>query len=116
MQGIDSAFTDQSNLIKHKKEIHMKITNHKCKHCEMSFSRSTELRTHENAVHLNIKNFVCNECGHSLVGLRTGISNCKCHFELMHSMNKDAFISMGSMLYVVHCAIGKHFSTFQKIA
>lgn len=60
-EGCGKFFRWPHLMRRHFAAVHLKLKPHKCKKCELSFSRAEELRQHE-ASHTGSRNYKCNIC------------------------------------------------------
>ena len=85
----DYKCSSNSDLNKHKKQVHLKIQDFKCKEsdCEFKCSTNVNLQTHINSVHKKIRNFSCSEPGCEYKC--SDNSNLQSHIDSVHKKIKD---------------------------
>jgi hypothetical protein len=58
----DEKFSIEGDLHRHKKAVHFKIQPFACDQCDLIFSQNGNLQQHKNSVHLKLKPFDCSDC------------------------------------------------------
>ncbi|UYV64439.1 hypothetical protein LAZ67_3000717 [Cordylochernes scorpioides] len=69
-----ASFKMKLSLARHKRDNHIKVISHKCKHCDFKTKWLKSLKSHEE-IHAKWKNFKCSRCDF----VTTGKSNLKLH-------------------------------------
>lgn len=91
-----TAFKKNSNLVKHKKLVHLGERNFKCPEpsCGRLFGQKSNLNSHIKAVHLGEKPFTCNEpgCGRCF----SQKSGLKAHVKTVHNGERPYVCECGS--------------------
>ncbi|UYV64442.1 ZKSCAN7 [Cordylochernes scorpioides] len=82
-----ASFKTKLSLDRHKRDNHLKVNFHKCKHCNFTTKWSKSLKSHEE-LHAKGKNFKCSRCDFVTIGK----SNLKLH-EYKHD-NKNYLTCM----------------------
>ena len=59
----EKSFSNETLMMRHKKEVHGSQNDSFCKLCKKRFSRKHVLKRHLDTVHKRIKKFECNFCG-----------------------------------------------------
>ena len=65
----------------HHKDVHLKIKNFKCQHCDYRCVKQSNLRQHHKDVHLKLKDFKCSHCNYRCSQKSNLKKHLKTHFK-----------------------------------